>query len=213
MARVRSYWPVALAQAHARLSLLTIVNRAHTVLPVKRADTGFLRESIELFTFSGRLIFFARAQARYAMFKRPAHVLFLSASPGDLARNAYDAATRLGDRWLEGRAACVAISPSARPTCAVEPVNAALFEWADLVVTLDELAERYCLSRPPAVRHKHWSLTPGQSGGEAGNALSEQIEARVASMVGGLRMLARSDAGADANPEVGMNGIQEAEDD
>lgn len=128
------------------------------------------------------------------MFKRPAHILFLAAAPGHLARMASDSAARLGERWLEGRGACVDGAGAVGADCTVEPIDLALLEWADLVVTLDELSQRHCPALSPRVRRKHWSLGEVQGCNEARSDLAVDIEARVASMVGGLRMLARSDS-------------------
>jgi len=115
------------------------------------------------------------------MYKRPARILFVEAAPARRAGLAVDAAHRLGRGWLQGRAACLGEACGA----ACPPLDEPALAWADLVVTFDAPADRACAGR--AKRCKHWSVDAAAA-----------IDKEVASMVGGLRMLARSDPAAEA---------------
>lgn len=130
------------------------------------------------------------------MYKRPARILFVEIAPAIRARMAETAGARLGEGWLEARAASLTpsadgiVSPwNAGPVdAACAPLTAAALEWADLVITLDPIAEQSCPPLPSGTRRKHWALVGGDA--EAGG----EIEAQIRSMVGGLRMLGRADA-------------------
>lgn len=121
------------------------------------------------------------------MYKRPAQILFVEAPPAHRAALAVDSAQRLGQGWLQARAACVGDGPGA--SCPA--LDAEALAWADLVVTFDTAAGRACDGR--AKRCKHWALDEGQ-----GTEVAAAIDRQVASMVGGLRMLARSDPAGQA---------------
>jgi hypothetical protein len=99
-------------------------------------------------------------------YKRKARVLFLDGGSG-MAGVAAAIAGEVGGPWLEGLAASL-------------PPDGALLEWADLVVTLDEDAERGCPALPGQVQRRHYPV-----GDEA--ALRE----RISGMVGGMRMMGR----------------------
>lgn len=94
-------------------------------------------------------------------YKRRARVVF--AGPSAWVARARRAAAVQGGDWVE--------------TGGLED---ALSGWADLVVTLDARARARLPALPPTCRHKHWPVS-----GE------EEIEARVAGMIGGLRLLSR----------------------
>lgn len=95
-------------------------------------------------------------------FKRKARILFLDSGSGLAA----DAMAYADSPWLEARAATL-------------PLYAALVDWADTVVTLDEQARQYCPPLPPRVTRRHYPAK--------GLSLKEWVE----SMTGGLRLLAR----------------------
>jgi len=100
-------------------------------------------------------------------YKRKARVLFLDGGSG-LAGRAAAIAGEVGGPWLEGQ-------------CSSLPPDGALLEWADLVVTLDDEAERGCpAALPRQVQRRHYAV-----GDEA--ALRQRVEG----MVGGVRMMGR----------------------
>lgn len=99
-------------------------------------------------------------------YKRKARVLFLDGGSG-LAGRAAAIAGEVGGPWLEGKAASL-------------PLDAALSEWVDLVVTLDAEAERGCPPLPAHVQRRHYPV-----GDEV--ALRKRVEG----MVGGMRMMGR----------------------
>ena len=102
------------------------------------------------------------------MYKRRVKILFM----GTVARKqiANLAACELGADWLE-------VATSANIP----------FAWADLIVTLDESALAQLLALPASTHHKHWTMD---------HATPADIHQRVLGMIGGLRMLARLDAGS-----------------
>lgn len=99
-------------------------------------------------------------------YKRKARVLFLDGDSG-LAGLAAAIAGEVGGSWLEGRGSSL-------------PPEATLLEWADLVVTLDEAAERDCPVLPKHAQRRHYPMRDE-------GALRERVEG----MVGGLRMMGR----------------------
>lgn len=63
-------------------------------------------------------------------------------------------------------------------------------EWADLILTLDEVARRHVARSMSGKPAKHWS--PAEEGDI--QALIDDVVSRLKSMAGGMRMLARVDA-------------------
>jgi len=100
-------------------------------------------------------------------FKRKARVLFLDSGSG-MAVRAAALAGEMAAAWLEGKGASL-------------PVDDSLLEWADLVVTLDGGAERCCPPLPQHGQRRHYPA-----------ADEAVLRERIAGMVGGLKMLARS---------------------
>lgn len=123
------------------------------------------------------------------MYKRKVRVLFLSLGSAACGRMAEDYARREGSAWLEARAACFSargVEPSVPYFLSEEEMPGAL-AWADLVVTLGGCEDEFDLPLPPGVQRRHWALPePGAR---------EEIERRVAGIIGGIRLLARSDDG------------------
>jgi hypothetical protein len=111
------------------------------------------------------------------MYKRPARVLFLSASDPSLATRVAEQATTGYPDFLEARA-------DGALTC--EGLN-----WADLLVTLDDAARRRVASSAPDKPSRDWSLAAADQA-----TWPVQVERELGSMVGGMRMLARLDAKA-----------------
>ena len=144
------------------------------------------------------------------MYKRRAHVLFLSRRNACRSQMAEAWGRHLGGTWLEARSAGIApqrIDPRAVATMhevgidvgmqRSRPVTSALLHWADLVVTFEaNVLAQWTLH--PGTRQKHWPLADpcalnGEDVAGAFAAARDELRSRVASMVGGMRMLARSD--------------------
>lgn len=125
-------------------------------------------------------------------------------------------ANRLGEPWLEARAAAIKADEPPDAAAALREIGLdpagygllqpsdALLAWADLVVTLGSGAEAHCPPLPAHVQKKHWVLPAAAS--DAGNAddfarafraAREDFRVRVEGMVGGLRLLAKSDSDED----------------
>jgi hypothetical protein len=135
------------------------------------------------------------------MYKRRAQVLFLDYSGHSHAAMAAALAGELGGDWLTGRGAAIApegLAPGVDEVMAdavmpVPGVDEQALEWADLVVMLDPETREACPPVPPGTRAKPWSLP---APGEIGLAeLRDDLRERITCMIGGMRMLARVDAG------------------
>lgn len=108
-------------------------------------------------------------------YKRAARVAFFSAD-GALANIAVRAAENLGAGWLVATA-----------IASERPEAAAVSGLYDLLVSLDESARLWLAQLQPPVPARHYGvddLAPAEQAGA--------IEQRVKSMLGGMRMLARS---------------------
>ena len=135
------------------------------------------------------------------MYKRKVRVLFFDLEPG-LNRVAASYGNALGKDWLEARATSKTPNPiegrqlttamAAEGFTALSPsetLDDELFAWADLVMTLGDSKN----ALPPLPAHaqtRHWpvSLSDGLE-----TALAE-TRRRVEGVIGGLRMMARSDS-------------------
>ncbi len=151
------------------------------------------------------------------MYKRRARILFVGAGTGGLAEMAAAWARQLGGEWLEGRCALperYGANPRAAAVMLEGGVDLSrhpcmqlsedLLEWADLVVTLGAAGQDTCPALPAGKPVKHWPLDdPAQAAGTeetimaAYRQASEATHSRVASMIGGMRMLARSHIAVD----------------
>ncbi len=150
------------------------------------------------------------------MYKRKVRILFLAAHPVVCARMAEACAHDLGPGWLESRSACLTLShkdPLVRAFSEGNGVHEYLLppallaedmlEWADLVVTLGGREEEFDLSLPPSTRRKHWVLTESVQGHETDeqiriklHSIQDEIKRHVQGIIGGIRLLARSDGGS-----------------
>lgn len=151
------------------------------------------------------------------MYKRKARVVFWCADRPGYCLLAAALANRLGEHWLEARAAAIEAGESPPYAAAalreigidlagqdlLQPSDA-LLAWADLVVALGSGAEAHCPPLPAHVQKKHWALPAAAiDAGDADDlarafrAAREDFRARVEGMVGGLRLLAKSDSGED----------------
>lgn len=108
-------------------------------------------------------------------YKRGLRLVFVS-TRHDWAAQAAAIAGRLGEGRLEPRAA--------------DPADLASCLWADFILTLDEAARDALPLLPPRVQRRHLDL-PGAGGA---SRRAERIASRVEGILGGLSMMARSDA-------------------
>lgn len=105
-------------------------------------------------------------------YKRPLRLLWAAFDHPDWEREACDAALPASGGRIEHRAA----------------TGAQAWDWADLVLTLDEAARKGLPLLPPRIQVRHLDLD-GAADGAARRAL---VEGRVAGIVGGLHVLERS---------------------
>ena len=135
-------------------------------------------------------------------YKRKAHVLFVSS--GDVCRAVMAAAfaNSLGQRYMEARAAALYLGPlapellGAMREAGVEiadqilhPFDASNLAWADLVVTLDEAADRACPTLPEWVQKRCYPFAHPDNLDSLRRA-RDAIKQRVEGMIGGMAMIA-----------------------
>ena len=135
-------------------------------------------------------------------YKRKAHVLFVGS--GDLCRAMMAAAfaNSLGQRYMEARAAALYLGPlapellGAMREAGVEiadqilhPFDASNLAWADLVVTLDEAADRACPALPEWVQKRCYPFAHPDNLDSVRRA-RDAIKQRVEGMIGGMAMIA-----------------------
>ena len=144
------------------------------------------------------------------MYKRKVRVVFFCASHADYCVIAAGFADRIGRDWIEARAAAVDTGQDPRTLAALRatgiditerellPPTDTLLAWADLVVTIGREAAAHCPALPAHVPKKHWAVEP-PPGAKAQDivtqAMLEDIRARLEGILGGLRLMAKSDAG------------------
>ncbi len=148
------------------------------------------------------------------MYKRKARVLFLCTGNSCRSQMAEGYARALGADWLEARSAGIEAhgkNPRAIAVMAEEGIDISAQEstrlseemlaWPDLVVTVCGHADEHCPALPPQVRRKHWPLPdPAQAEGEEEAVMAvfrevrDEVKRRVQGMLGGMRMLAKSDS-------------------
>lgn len=146
------------------------------------------------------------------MYKRRARVLFLETEAGATALMALGWARHLGGDWLAARCAGSKLygpNPHAAASMLTAGIDISryecahcadsLLEWADLVVIPSGEVPAQCSPMPAGTQKKHWDLAdPAQASGSEEQVMAaylsacEQTRAQVASMIGGMRMLARS---------------------
>jgi len=127
-------------------------------------------------------------------YKRKAHVLFVSSGEVCRALLAAHYAHTLGPEWIEARAvgldasascALPDIDPADQTKYALDPENIA---WADLVVSLDEAAALACATLPAQVVRRCYPVPPPTNVDDWPHVRAA-IQARVAGMIGGMRMM------------------------
>lgn len=147
------------------------------------------------------------------MYKRKVKVLFLCTGNSCRSQMAEGWAKHLGGDWLEAQSAGIEAhgkNPRAIAVMREAGVDIALQEstrvtpetiaWADLVVTVCGHADEHCPVLPPGVQKKHWALSdPAKATGSEEEIMAvfratrDEVRSRVEGLIGGLKMLARSD--------------------
>lgn len=128
-------------------------------------------------------------------YKRKARILFLGGLhpvPPNLAAHY---ANRLGSEWMEARAA---VLPGVVGDVPV--LTGDVWAWADLLVTLDAVANT---ARPPlrlGLQHRHYPFEPIPDVADkpAWSALAVRIRERVEGMVGGMRLMQQASLDDDS---------------
>ena len=140
-------------------------------------------------------------------YKRKAHIVFLCGA-NKLSLMAEGFANALGNQWLEGRAAVLAVDAGGSCVYQVmseagvelsgrqgQALDAALLQWADLVVTMDEAAKAGCPPLPAGVQLRHYPFDDPDSGQATLTAcrqIRDQVRARVEGMIGGMKLLQKA---------------------
>ncbi len=147
------------------------------------------------------------------MYKRKARILFLCTGNSCRSQIAEGWANHLGSEWLEATSAgieahgknprAIAVMREAGVDISHQEstrVNPEMLTWADLVVTVCGHADEHCPVPPPGVRKKHWPLEdPAKATGTEDEIMAkfratrDEIKNRVEEMIGGIKILARSD--------------------
>lgn len=135
-------------------------------------------------------------------YKRKAHVLFVGSGDSCRAMMAAAFANTLGQRYMEARAAALHPGPlapgplGAMREAGVEmadqilyPFDASHLAWADLVVTLDEEADRACPTLHEWVQKRCYPFTPPDNA-DSLHRVRDAIKQRVEGMIGGMAMMA-----------------------
>jgi len=141
------------------------------------------------------------------VYKRKAHVLFVSSGDTCRALMAAAFANSLGQRYLLARAVSLQAlgqAPAlAEVMCEVgladfdpslHDLNSDNLAWADLVVTLDAAATAACPVLPAHVQQRCYAFAPPENTQEL-RTVRAAIQQRVAGMVGGMQLM-------DANKNV-----------
>lgn len=102
-------------------------------------------------------------------YKRKARIVFL-AENSHLASMAAELGNQLGSAWLECRA--VPLMQTSRE----------LLQWADLLITLDGVAQQNHTGLPPTTQYRH---CPCPNPASAHDCLTEHIQ----SLLGGMKIL------------------------
>lgn len=140
------------------------------------------------------------------VYKRKANVLFVGSGDCSRALMAVAFAHALGEGYLSARAVALQQEPLApeflpvmqqlgldMPTPSVYALNPENLAWADVVIALDEAAEHACATLPAGTQKRLYPFAAPDNV-ESLRQVCDLIRQRVAGMVGGMAMLASSDA-------------------
>lgn len=134
-------------------------------------------------------------------YKRKAHVVFIGSGDVCRAMLAASLANASGAEWIEARAA--ALSPP-QNNCAWTEIDTAAqiwhsldqetLAWADLIVTLDEAADKACPPLPPHIQKRCYPFAQPENPVDF-RRVRDAIQQRVEGMIGGMRMLTQMTSG------------------
>lgn len=147
------------------------------------------------------------------MYQRKARILFLCTGNSCRSQMAEGWANHLGSEWIEAHSAgieahgknprAIAVMREAGVDISRQEstrVTPQMLEQADLVVTVCGHADEHCPVLPPGVQKKHWPLEdPAKATGTEEQIMAkfratrDEIKIRVEGMIGGIKLLARSD--------------------
>ena len=147
------------------------------------------------------------------MYKRKVKILFLCTGNSCRSQMAEGWANHLGSEWLEATSAgieahgknprAIAVMREAGVDISHQEstrVTPPMLAQADLVVTVCGHADEHCPALPPGVRKKHRPLEdPAKATGTEEQIMAkfratrDEIKSRVEGLIGGLKMMARSD--------------------
>lgn len=135
------------------------------------------------------------------VYKRKAHVLFVSSGDSSRALMAAAFANSLGQGYMLARAVTLqALDQMQALEEIMREVDLADFDpslhalssdnlaWADLVVTLDAVATAACPALPAHVQQRCYAFTPPENRQDL-RTVRAAIQQRVAGMVGGLKLM------------------------
>ena len=148
------------------------------------------------------------------MYKHKVRVLFLCTGNSCRSQMAEGWANQLGGEWLEATSAGIeAHGENPRAIAVMREVGVDISQQestrvtpemlarADLVVTVCGHADEHCPVLPPGIQKKHWPLEdPAKATGTEDEIMAkfratrDEIKSRVEGLIGGLKMLARSDS-------------------
>ena len=152
------------------------------------------------------------------MYKHKVRVLFLCTGNSCRSQMAEGWANQLGGEWLEATSAGIeAHGENPRAIAVMREVGVDISQQestrvtpemlarADLVVTVCGHADEHCPVLPPGIQKKHWPLDdPAKASGTEEHIMArfrttrDEIRSRVEGLIGGLKMMARSDSKEEA---------------
>ena len=148
------------------------------------------------------------------MYRCKAKILFLCTGNSCRSQMAEGWANHLGSEWIEARSAgieahgknprAIAVMREAGVDISHQEstrVTPEMLAWPDLVVTVCGHADEHCPVLPPGVQKKHWPLEdPAKATGTEDEIMAkfratrDEVRNRAEGLIGGLKMLARSDS-------------------
>jgi arsenate reductase len=148
------------------------------------------------------------------MYQHKARILFLCTGNSCRSQMAEGWANHLGSEWLEATSAgieahgknprAIAVMHEAGVDISHQEstrVSSEMLARADLVVTVCGHADEHCPVLPPGVQKKHWPLEdPARATGTEDEIMAkfratrDEVKSRIEGLIGGLKIMARSDS-------------------
>lgn len=135
------------------------------------------------------------------MYKRKVRILFLD-DANAIAAFACAYANAIGAQWLEAKSATTAqhaavpahieqlAAEQGLPLVACAALAATHLAWADLVITLGQTRAP---TLPPQAQTRHWPMPTAIDTRDDVDGVTQEIKRRVEGVIGGIRLLAKSD--------------------